>query len=92
MQARAEEVGQVPGWQGGMTRPDSLLTRLRRQLARIIEPGPDPGEAWCLDCALNEGRTLIVSADGFRDHAGQHASGERVRIQVAWPTEPEEVQ
>ena len=70
-----------------MADPDSPLTRLRRSLARAIEPGPDPGEAWCVGCALNGGRTLIVSADGFRDHAGEHRElpGELVRIQVAWP-------
>ena len=70
-----------------MSKPNSRLTRFRRHLAHVIEPGPAAGEAWCVDCAMNDGRTLIVSADGFRDHAGEHRElpGELVRIQVAWP-------
>lgn len=58
-------------------------------LARMIEPRPDPGEAWCLNCALNGGRTAILSADGARDHGRQHEGGGLVRIQIAWPQQAE---
>jgi hypothetical protein len=52
--------------------PYSLLTRLRVRLARRIEPYPDAGEAWCMDCALNGGRTLIVPSSGHREHVELH--------------------
>ena len=73
-----------------MADPDSRLTGFRRWLAAVIEPRPDPGEAWCIGCALNGGRTLVVSADEFRDHAAEPHGGARVSIQATWPPgEPE---
>ena len=72
-----------------MANPDSELTRFRRRLARLIEPRPAPGEAWCVACALNDGRTLIISADGYQAHAEMHREndlpGDHVSLQVAWP-------
>jgi hypothetical protein len=77
-----------------MSDPNSRSTRFRRRLARVITPGPAPGEAWCVDCALNEGRTLVVSADGTWDHIRRHTRelpGRRVGIQSAWPRAWDEV-
>lgn len=69
-----------------MAKPDSPVTRLRRHLAALIEPSPDPGEAWCVYCTLNDGRTLIVSADGIREHVEQHVPGSgSVNVRAAWP-------
>jgi hypothetical protein len=53
-------------------RPDSRFTRFRRRLAKRIEPGPGPGEAWCINCVLNDGHTLILPADSGIQHVGAH--------------------
>ena len=58
-----------------MARPDSLTTRLRILIARRLEPMPDPGEAWCVGCSMNDGRTLVVSVNGIWDHAKKHEGG-----------------
>lgn len=68
-----------------MTQPDSLLSRIRRWLAGRIEPEPPPGEAWCVNCSLNNGSTQVLSPDGIRQHQEQHGDG-YVRIQAAWPS------
>jgi len=70
-----------------MTRPASALTRLRIRLARALEPRPDPGEAWCLNCAVNNGRTLVLSVDGKDAHLAQHGD-ERIEISATWPVAP----
>lgn len=72
----------------GMANPNSLLTRLRRYAVTRLQPAPDPGEAWCVGCTLNGGRTLIISADGFRDHSAEHTNSEGsgyVEIIARWP-------
>lgn len=56
-----------------MTDPNSLLTRLRRRLVSWADPGPDVGEAWCVDCTMNAGRTVVLPADGSRKHMELHA-------------------
>lgn len=55
-------------------------------------PRPDPGEAWCFRCALNSGRTVIVSAAGYNVHVEAHrellqdgGANHTVEIQVTWP-------
>jgi hypothetical protein len=69
-----------------MARPDTLLTRCRRRLAALIEPGPDQGEMWCLGCALNDGRTRILPADSYQRHALEHVDPTHAAtIIVAWP-------
>ena len=74
--------------------PNSRLTRLRRRLADILEPLPANGEGWCIDCTLNGGRTLVISADGYRRHVAghvtEHGPGEQVRIRAAWPDDAPE--
>jgi hypothetical protein len=69
-------------------KPDSLMARARRHVARLLEPRPDPGEAWCIACRLNGGRTLVLSADGHSVHTEEHhSSGENGRFQIiaSWP-------
>lgn len=74
-----------------MAAPDSWLTRLRRRAAAAIEPFPAPGEAWCIRCTMNAGRTLIVSADGTRDHVLRHRAEDpagKILIKTTWPSRP----
>jgi hypothetical protein len=76
-----------------MTKPDSPLTGFRRWLARAISPSPDPGEAWCEHCALNDGHTLLVSADGMSDHARRHTEenpGGTISYTASWPAHREQ--
>lgn len=66
--------------------PDSLLIRLRRWLVYKLDVKPAPGKSWCVNCALNGGRTRIMNADAGPVHAREHtAAGEQVTIQSAWP-------
>jgi hypothetical protein len=65
------------------TNPNSAFTRFRRWLAIVIEPRPDPGELWCIDCSQNNGRTLILGADSMRAHLETH--NDYIRIAAAWP-------
>ncbi len=55
-----------------MANPNSLLTGLRFRVCRWLEPYPDKGEAWCMNCTLNGGRTLIMNATGHTEHVEQH--------------------
>ncbi len=55
-----------------MSKPDSRWTRFRRRLSVKIEPAPDEGEAWCMDCALNGGHSLVVSSAGAPLHVERH--------------------
>ena len=68
-----------------MADPDSRLTGFRRWLAQRIEPLPDAGEAWCVDCTLNGGRTALLSATGYEDHASRHPSDEEISIRAVFP-------
>jgi hypothetical protein len=55
-----------------MANPNSPLTKIRFILAQKLDPYPDRGEAWCMGCALNDGRTLILNAAGHVDHVEKH--------------------
>jgi len=68
-----------------MANPYSLLTKIRFALSRRLDPYPDRGEAWCMDCALNGGRTLILNASGHSDHVEAHreASGDGEWVGIA---------
>ena len=76
-----------------MARPNSLTTRLRRWAVRKLVVGPDPGEAWCMWCQLNGGKTAVVSASGYLIHVAEHresiAEGgdHTVDITGSWPPE-----
>jgi hypothetical protein len=68
--------------------PDSAVTRFRRFLAAVIEPRPDPGEAWCLNCCLCGDHTLVITPDGVDAHAELHRQqmpDATVTIQATWP-------
>lgn len=61
----------------------------------LIEPGPDAGEAWCVDCRLNEEKTLLIPANSARRHAEKHMDEKDdyksfVRMKAAWPHHPRE--
>ena len=55
-----------------MSNPYSRLTKIRFALSRKLDPYPDKGEAWCMDCVLNDGRTLILNAAAHSDHVELH--------------------
>jgi hypothetical protein len=58
-----------------MLKPDTLRWRLwDRLVTRLAAIGPRPGigEAWCMYCLRNNGRTLVVGADTIWDHARAH--------------------
>lgn len=55
-----------------MPNPNSPLTRVRLTLVRWLDPYPDKGEAWCMNCVMNDGRTLIMNASGHLHHVRQH--------------------
>jgi hypothetical protein len=55
-----------------MPNPNSLPTKVRIRLSQWIDPHPDKGEAWCMDCTLNGGRTIILNANGHREHVEAH--------------------
>ncbi len=55
-----------------MSNPHSRLTKMRFALSRWLDPYPDRGEAWCMDCVLNDGRTLILNAAAHTDHLERH--------------------
>ena len=66
-----------------MTNPNSLLTKIRRVLADKIDPMPDFGEGWCIDCSLSEGKTVVFSEDGVKAHMSKHDSEERLAIKLS---------
>lgn len=55
-----------------MAKPNSLTTIIRRRLARIIDPLPPGEEAWCIDCTLNDGWTLVVPPAAVFIHLRMH--------------------
>lgn len=70
-----------------MANPHSRLTKVRFALSRWLDPYPDRGEAWCMDCVLNDGRTLILNAAGHAGHVERHreaseGSGKWVGISI----------
>lgn len=69
-----------------MANPNSMLTAIRMRLARLIDPEPDPGEAWCINCSLlpNHGVALIP-VDGIEKHVASHTDGEFLQIWGQWP-------
>ncbi len=67
-----------------MAQPNSLLTIVRRWLALKIHPFPDVGEAWCVNCAVNGGKTTIISAMGMEHHINAHDKNDIVRIEGLW--------
>ncbi len=71
-----------------MTDPNSSLTRFRRRLAACLDPGPDAGEAWCVNCTLNGGRSLVMPADSSVKHIEMHQRENpkaHIAIKTAWP-------
>lgn len=76
-----------------MPNPNSLLTKIRINLADRFEPTPDKGEAWCIGCAFSMGRTIILAADRAHGHAEKHQTelpGTPTRLKISWPSNPED--
>jgi hypothetical protein len=71
-----------------MADPNSMMTRARLLLVQWLDPSPDNGEAWCVSCTLNGGRTLIVPAPGHLRHVELHREQQGNRsylaIRVNW--------
>lgn len=55
-----------------MANPNSILTKIRFHLAQWLDPHPDAGEAWCVGCQINGGRTVVLNANGHREHVHAH--------------------
>ncbi|HEY1700828.1 MAG TPA: hypothetical protein VGG75_14045 [Trebonia sp.] len=73
-----------------MSRPNSRLTRVRRRLVKLLDPWPPVHEAWCIGCAQNGGRTLVLGANAVYDHVALHTScKEVVRVRVQTPAQEE---
>jgi hypothetical protein len=45
---------------------------LLARAARAIEPQPPAGEAWCVNCSLNGGRTLVIPVNRYGPHLQSH--------------------
>jgi hypothetical protein len=65
-----------------MPKPNSFTTVLRRAIVKIVEPLPEAGYAWCLDCALNQGKTKVLHADRWFFHVEKHGSNDYVEISM----------
>lgn len=71
-----------------MAKPNSLLTRIRFRISEAVKPGPDPGEAWCIRCQLQNRRNVVLAVDGTEAHIDQHTEEQpeyHVRIIGEWP-------
>jgi hypothetical protein len=68
-----------------MNNPNGLYIRFRLWLARKLDVGPDAGEGWCLNCAINGGKTLITSADGIMNHVRLDHHGATVTARTSVP-------
>jgi hypothetical protein len=55
-----------------MAKPNSNTTLIRRVLVSLLDPYPPPGHAWCVDCVMFEGRTLILHSDEVVSHLESH--------------------
>lgn len=72
--------------------PDSLINMFRMWLAKKIDVGPVDGSYWCLDCALNEGKTFVqytTRMEIIQDHLARHSPDDHVRIRSAVPGKEE---
>lgn len=70
-----------------MAQPNSLLTLIRRAIIKRIEPRPDPGEGWCMECDLTpDRRTVVIPADSINTHILLHGPNSHVKIAAAWPS------
>ena len=80
-----------------MANPNTLLVKVRLRLVRWLDPFPDQGEAWCMGCVMNNGRTVIMNADGHLHHVEQHREiseghprPDAIAIRVNWGHIPRE--
>jgi hypothetical protein len=75
-----------------VTRPNSLLTKVRTVLASKLDPWPDSNEGWCIDCSLNAGKTIIVPVSGVDHHTREHREADPAAyIKLRWSQPSREV-
>jgi hypothetical protein len=65
--------------------PNSVFSRMRIFLVRKTQIRPPIGEAWCVNCAANNGRTKILSPDGIKEHVLTHPRGRYIEVHAIWP-------
>lgn len=70
-----------------MAKPNSLTTLLRRWLVYFIDPMPPIGEAWCLDCRMNDGKTLPLHASQALAHLDAHRGSRDPWVSIRYMTE-----
>jgi hypothetical protein len=58
--------------------PNSIMVLFRIKLASIIDPMPAPGECWCVNCSVNDGRSLVLSEDGWQIHLEKHSPDDHI--------------
>jgi hypothetical protein len=63
-----------------MTNPNSWLSRRRFALVRMLEPKPREGEAWCVECSLNQFWALVMPADDVQAHIRAHVDAGNGRV------------
>ena len=56
-----------------MNKHNSLLTKIRLALVKILDPYPDPGEAWCMNCSFNKNKTIVLTIDSYQNHLEIHS-------------------
>lgn len=59
-----------------MAKPNSFTTVIRNTIVKLLDPYPDAGEAWCIDCSKNNGLTLVLPESGATKHLEGHAADE----------------
>ena len=73
-------------FQLGNDPPKSRIRRARAFLASLIDTGPIAGTAWCTDCSMNHGETLVFWIGGIEDldrHVSTHYPGDSVHVRGA---------
>jgi hypothetical protein len=60
----------------------SLWLRFRMALAKRIDVQPPMGEAWCINCSLNDHQISMFRANQVRAHIGLHEKNEYLQIRV----------
>jgi hypothetical protein len=72
-----------------MRRHRSFIIKARLALAKIIDPFPDIGEAWCVNCSLNNGKTLLMSSDSVIKHTDKHVEvNPNEELRLRWQDAP----
>ena len=60
--------------------PNNPFIKFRFWLADKIRVFPPEGEAWCVNCVRNDGKTVIVPVSGMQNHLRDHQPNDYVKI------------